>query len=67
MILEQILEPAARDRLVRLGLVRPDKCKAVEDNLIKMATSGGLRGKVIFLRLIALFLLIPLSRLLKRN
>lgn len=45
-ILDQILEPASKERLTRLNLVRKDKARAVEDALIKAATSGQLRGKV---------------------
>ncbi len=45
-ILEQILEPAAKDRMNRLKLVKKDKARAVEDSLIKAATSGQLRNKV---------------------
>ncbi len=39
-ILGQILQPAAKDRLSRLGLVRPDKVRAVEDSLLVAAKSG---------------------------
>ena len=45
-ILEQILEPAAKDRMNRLKLVKKDKARAVEDSLIKAATTGQLRSKV---------------------
>ena len=45
-ILDQILEPAAKDRMNRLKLVKKDKARAVEDSLIKAATSGQLRSKV---------------------
>ena len=45
-ILEQILEPAAKDRMNRLKLVKKDKARAVEDSLIKAATSGQLRSKI---------------------
>ncbi len=45
-ILEQILEPAAKDRMNRLKLVKKDKARAVEDSLIKAATTGQLRNKV---------------------
>jgi DNA-binding TFAR19-related protein (PDSD5 family) len=45
-ILEQILEPAAKDRMNRLKLVKKDKARAVEDSLIKAATSGQLRAKL---------------------
>jgi DNA-binding TFAR19-related protein (PDSD5 family) len=46
VILEQILEPAAKDRIQRLGLVKPDKAKRIEDSLISAATSGQLKTKV---------------------
>ena len=45
-ILEQILEPAAKDRMNRLKLVKKEKARAVEDSLIKAATTGQLRSKV---------------------
>lgn len=45
-ILDQILEPAAKDRMNRLKLVKKEKARAVEDSLIKAATSGQLRTKV---------------------
>ena len=45
-ILDQILEPGAKDRMNRLKLVKKDKARAVEDSLIKAATSGQLRSKV---------------------
>jgi programmed cell death protein 5 len=46
VILEQILEPAAKDRIQRLGLVKPEKAKRIEDSLISAATSGQLKTKV---------------------
>ena len=46
MIIDQILESGAKERLVRLSLVKPEKCQAVEDSLIRAATSGQLKGKV---------------------
>jgi programmed cell death protein 5 len=45
-ILDQILEPAAADRLRRLALVRKDTARAVEDSLIKAATTGKLAQMV---------------------
>lgn len=45
-ILDQILEPAAKDRLVRLALVKKEKARMMEDHLLKAATSGQLRSKV---------------------
>ena len=47
-ILDQILEPAAKDRLIRLSLVKKEKARFMEDHLIKAATSGQLRSKVNF-------------------
>ena len=46
MIMDQILESSAKDRLVRLALVKPDFVSAVEDSLISAAQNGQLRGKV---------------------
>ena len=46
MILDQILEPEAKQRLSRLSIVKKEKARAVEDSLIKAATSGQLKGKV---------------------
>ena len=46
MILEQILEPAAKDRMKRLAMVKIEKARAVEDSLINAATNGKLKSKV---------------------
>jgi programmed cell death protein 5 len=46
MILDQILEPAAKERMKRLALTRKEKARAVEDSLINAATNGRLGGKV---------------------
>mmetsp|Transcript_9708 Transcript_9708/g.16228 ORF Transcript_9708/g.16228 Transcript_9708/m.16228 type:complete len:123 (-) Transcript_9708:2627-2995(-) len=53
-ILEQILEPAAKDRLSRLALVKKEKVRAIEESLIAAATSGKLAGKVTEEQLIAM-------------
>ena len=45
-ILDQILEPAAKERMKRLALTRKEKARAVEDSLINAATNGRLGGKV---------------------
>jgi programmed cell death protein 5 len=45
-ILDQILEPAAKDRLQRLGLVKKEKARRIEDTLISAATSGQLKTRV---------------------
>ena len=54
MILEQILEPQAKDRLSRLALVKKEKARAVEDSLIRAAQSGSLKGRVTEAQLIAM-------------
>eukprot|EP01032_Pedospumella_encystans_P009268 gene9268-10926_t len=53
-ILDQILEPAAKERLSRLSIVKKDKVRAIEDTLITAATSGKLPGRVTDEQLIAL-------------
>jgi len=53
-ILDQILEPAAADRLRRLALVRKDTARAVEDSLINAAKTGKLAKMVSEVELIAM-------------
>lgn len=45
-ILEQILEPSAKDRIQRLALVKPEKARRIEDTLISATLSGQLKTKV---------------------
>ncbi|KAI8608951.1 PDCD5-related protein [Chytriomyces sp. MP71] len=45
-MLIQLLDNSARERLARISIVKPEKARAVEDLLIRMAQSGQLRGKV---------------------
>ncbi len=45
-ILRQILEPDARTRLANIKMVRPQFAEQIEIQLIQLATSGRLRGKV---------------------
>lgn len=45
-LLLQILDNEARQRLQRISLVKPDKARAVEDQLISLAQTGRLRGIV---------------------
>jgi len=53
-ILQQILEPAARERLSRIALVKPEKARGVEDLILRAAQSGQLGEKVNEQRLISL-------------
>jgi len=53
-ILMSILEPAAAERITRMKLVRPDKARAVEDSLIRAATTGALKQKVSEEQLVAM-------------
>jgi len=53
-ILQQILEPAARERLSRIALVKPEKARGVEDLILRAAQSGQLAEKVNEQRLISL-------------
>lgn len=51
LILRSILTPEARSRLTNLRLSRPDYANAIEMQLISLAQSGNLRGKVTDLQL----------------
>lgn len=53
-MLNQILQPSARERLARIGLVKPDKAKGVENIVLQMAQRGQLNEKVSENRLISL-------------
>ncbi len=46
LILRSILTPDARSRLTNLKLSRPEYAQAIEGQLINLAQSGNLRGKV---------------------
>ncbi|PSC68378.1 DNA-binding protein isoform X1 isoform A [Micractinium conductrix] len=49
-----VLQPAARDRLARIELVKPDKARAIEDMILMAARRGQLQEKVSEPRLIEL-------------
>ncbi|KAJ1651494.1 hypothetical protein IWQ61_007958 [Dispira simplex] len=46
VMLAQILQTDARERLARIAMVKADKARSIEDMLIRMARVGQLRGKV---------------------
>ena len=56
-ILDQILEPATKDRIKRLAIVNPDMATRIQDSLIQAATSGQLKNKVSNGNIHGLFLL----------
>ncbi|GAA6009504.1 hypothetical protein JCM11491_003581 [Sporobolomyces phaffii] len=45
-VMRQILTTEARERLSRIALVKPDRARAIEQLLMRMAQSGQLRGRV---------------------
>ncbi|GAA5842589.1 hypothetical protein JCM5353_008476 [Sporobolomyces roseus] len=45
-VMSQILSSEARERLSRISLVKPDRARAIEQLLMRMAQSGQLRGRV---------------------
>lgn len=53
-MLHSIMQPAARDRLARISLVKPDRARGVEDMLIMAARRGQIQEKVTEARLIEL-------------
>ena len=46
LILDQIMDPDAKERLNRLALVKSEQARKMGDSLIKAATTGQLREKV---------------------
>lgn len=46
LVLMQILEPEARERLANIKITRPEFAKAVEQQLVMLAQSGRLKQRI---------------------
>jgi programmed cell death protein 5 len=46
LILKQVLEPAARERLNTIKLTRPEFARAIEQQLVVLAQSGRIRERL---------------------
>lgn len=45
-VLRQALEPEARERLTRLKMARPEVAESLETQIVQLAVSGRLGGKI---------------------
>ncbi|TMW59139.1 hypothetical protein Poli38472_007284 [Pythium oligandrum] len=45
-LLQQVLQPEARERLSRVAIVKPEKARAIEDMVLQMAQRGQLTAKI---------------------
>ena len=45
-MLAQVLQPSARERLSRVRIVRPDRADAVEQYIVKLASTGAISRKL---------------------
>jgi programmed cell death protein 5 len=45
-MLTQLCTPQARERLNRIAIVKPDKVRQIEDNLLQAAMRGQIRSKI---------------------
>ncbi|KAL4458392.1 hypothetical protein ABPG75_013257 [Micractinium tetrahymenae] len=51
-MLMNLMQPAARDRLARISLVKPDKARAIEDMIIMAARRGQIQEKARLIELL---------------
>lgn len=62
MIIKQLLEPDAMDRLTRIGMVKPEKRQQVEGAILMKAQGGAIQNKLDENALVRLIVLTFLQR-----
>lgn len=46
MLLRRMLEPQARERLARIGMVRPEYARAIEEQILSLGQRGQIKKRI---------------------